>query len=74
MLGTRLCNDTVELVQICIKVEHYKWGKNQSLIEKNRFGKRTVDSDPFHNIGIFRKHDNRLEISFHKSSVGKGAA
>ena len=74
MMGTRLGNDTVELVQVCVKIEHWFGSREVKSIINRKGGKRTVNSNPFHNIGIFRKHNNRLEVPFHKSSVGEGAA
>ena len=70
MLGTCLCNDTVELVQVCVKVEHLSL---PSVKSRESLGKRTVNSNPFHNVSIFRKYNDRLEVSLHESSVGKGA-
>ena len=36
--------------------------------------KRTVASDPFHNIDVLGQHDNRLEIARHKGCVDERAA
>ena len=41
------------------------------LVEKQ---KRTVASDPFHNIDVLGQHDNCLEIARHEGCVDKRAA
>ena len=49
--STALRYDTIKLVQVCIKVENYVQGVSEVVVII--IIKRTVDSDPFHDINIF---------------------
>ena len=75
VLGTSLCNDTVELVEIGVEVEDWRCTTRESA-QDYRFQKaiRTVDRNPFHDIAILRQHHDCLEIALHESSICKGTA
>ena len=78
MLGARLVNNTVKLVQIRVKVMHYCTGSGcengwsiSQIIWKDQL---TVYSNPLHDVDVLGQHHDRLEIALHEGSIGERAA
>ena len=78
MLGARLVNNTIKLVQIRVKVMHYCAGSGcengGSISQIRQKGQLTVHSNPLHDVDVLGQHHDRLDIAHYEGSVGEGAA
>lgn len=78
MLGARLVDNTIKLVQVRVKVKHYWKGSGcengWSISQIRQKDQLTVHSNPLHDVGVLGQHHDRLEIALHEGCIGERAA